>query len=559
MSWSQIVEQTPGHGVTSSSGEMTNLSTYMRGMPGYMAPPPGLTPPDFSIWDMSPLESSLPRGLPISLRYRPPVGRAVQMRATLNRQALPQQALAPQALPQWAPAPRTPPQLAPAPQSPQMAPPICQLLPFSRGRSATPYQQAVQLPSKSTGLGVTFDSSADKPAAACGWDAEGCRRQSTRGQDDNSQPASCPRGTQERSSIRKTSKQMPHQVGEHPSRALCNVPPVSILESTLPQHGGGVRASPRDPLRNAAKYKSARWRKDLEHVLKIYYRHSVTSFKEAEWAKMKEKFFTHLLQHKKEWRDIKENHPIEYMPYMEDHFHVAMGLRLNELRDFTRWIKLGSYYHRLVARQGHLHKCPHLMGAALPRWPQITPSESHQVFQKKAETPETSSSAPSAGASEAQGTHSDDVPAPMETGGVGDGWSWAKQVKASADDELQRDRPAKCHQSQLRRQEDRPTLPFPLQDNEGRCALAQQLYQHAGEQPQAHHNVVTLGITHLHPEVEPHEARSLSNQVLCMIAEYHLTGSAQGLLSLSPVLLEAARDLLSPIEDYVAGGTFQGC
>ena len=67
-----------------------------------------------------------------------------------------------------------------------------------------------------------------------------------------------------------------------------------------------------------------------------------------------------------------------------------------------------------------------------------------------------------------------------------------------------------------------------------------------------------MGITHLHPEVEPREARSLSNQVLCMIAEYHLTGSAQGTSSLSPVLLDVARDLLPPVEGYVAGGTFQG-
>ena len=43
-----------------------------------------------------------------------------------------------------------------------------------------------------------------------------------------------------------------------------------------------------------------------------------------------------------------------------------------------------------------------------------------------------------------------------------------------------------------------------------------------------------------------------------MIAEYHLTGSAQGSLSLSPVLPEAVRDLLPPVEDYIVGGTFQG-
>ena len=273
---------------------------------------------------------------------------------------------------------------------------------------------------------------------------------------------------------------------------------------------------------------------------------------------MKEKFFTHLLQHKEEWRDIKENHPMRYMPYMEDHFYVAMGLRLNGLRDLTGWIKQGSYYHRLVARQGHLYLCPHLVEVILPRWPQTTPSESHQVSQRKLETLATSSSAPSTGAGETPEAHSDDVPTPMETGGVGDGQSWVEQVKASADDEFQRDRPTKHHWSQTRKWEDRPTLPFPLQDNKGRCASAQQLYQHTGEQPWACHNVATQGITHLHPELLPHKARSLSNQVLCMIAEYHLTGSAQGSSSLSPVLPEVARDLLPPVEDYVAGGTFQG-
>ena len=65
-SWSQVVEQTPGYGVTSSSGGVTTPSTSIGGMPGYMAPPPGLTPPDFSIWRVPPLEASLPKGLPAS-------------------------------------------------------------------------------------------------------------------------------------------------------------------------------------------------------------------------------------------------------------------------------------------------------------------------------------------------------------------------------------------------------------------------------------------------------------------------------------------------------------
>ena len=141
-------------------------------------------------------------------------------------------------------------------------------------------------------------------------------------------------------------------------------------------------------------------------------------------------------------------------------------------------------------------------------------------------------------------------------GGAGDGWCWVDQ--AEAEDDFKRDRPVKHRWLQSRRREDRPTLPFPLQDDKGRCTSAQQLYRHAGQQPPAHHNVATVGITHLHLEMLPHEARSLGNQVLCMIAEYHLTSNAQGTSNISPVLLEVARNLLPPVEDYVAGGTFWG-
>ena len=50
----------------------------------------------------------------------------------------------------------------------------------------------------------------------------------------------------------------------------------------------------------------------------------------------------------------------------------------------------------------------------------------------------------------------------------------------------------------------------------------------------------------------------LGNQVICMIVEYHLTGSARGLSSLSLVLPEVATTLLPPIKDYVPGITFEG-
>ena len=203
------------------------------------------------------------------------------------------------------------------------------------------------------------------------------------------------------------------------------------------------------------------------------------------------------------------------MPYMKKHFHAATGIKLKGLSDFTGWIKGGSYYHAVVARKGQLHKCPHQAGVELPRWPQVIPSKSCQVSQRREETPTTSPHMPGKEASMAQGAWSN-IPAPMETGGAGDGQSWVDQAEASADDEFRRDSPVKHHQSASRRRDGRPTLPVPLQDNNGRCASVQQLYQHAGEQPQARHDVATLGMTHQYPDMEPHEARSLSNQVFCM-------------------------------------------
>ena len=163
------------------------------------------------------------------------------------------------------------------------------------------------------------------------------------------------------------------------------------------------RAPPKDPLKNVASYKSAGWRKDLDHVLKAYYKHNYASFKEAEWTNLKDKFFKHLIQHQDGWKSIKENHPLQYMPYREKHFHAATGIKLKGLSDFMGWIKCSSYYHAVVARKGQLHKCPHLVGVELPRWLQVTPSESRQVSQRREGTPTTSPRMPSKEAMAAQG------------------------------------------------------------------------------------------------------------------------------------------------------------
>ena len=148
-------------------------------------------------------------------------------------------------------------------------------------------------------------------------------------------------------------------------------------------------------------------------------------------------------------------------------------------------------------------------------------------------------------------------PAPMETGGVGDGQSWAERVEAVEEEPFQRSRPAKHPCSQSRRHELTSQLPFPLQDSEGRSASVAQLYEHAAAQPAAPHNVAGQAIMHLHPDLLPQKAMHLGNQVACMIAEYHLTASTHQ-SSLRPIIPHEAAPLLPPLKNYVPGVSFKG-
>ena len=445
-SWSQVVGELPGCGVTASSGGMTTPSTPAAGMSGYLPPPPGLPPIDFSKWRLPPPEA--PSNLP-------GVGRSDWLRGTAKRIA---GAPHPGGLAQRMPAPP-----ASMPCVPQMAPPLRQPCPKW---PATPYQQAVQLPKKPMGRGVMSDTPTDKTTPMSSADPQVHGRSSTRGRGGGRRSISRPRDISG-----KMSAQPLHQEGDLPFGLMPSVPPPPppppAPERTQPQRGGQPRSTLRDPTRLAANFCSSGWRKDLEHILRVYYRSSVTSFRKAEWARVKERFFDHFLQHKVEALALKEARPMDFMAYIQDLFYQATGLLLDGLASFTGWIKKGSYYHGIVAQQGRLHECLHLMGAPLPRWPQVALSESHRESQMKSDAQIPSSSRPSAGAmaapiaetpvaeaavaetpvvevpvaetpvteapvGEAQGAEAPvapfSTPAPMETGGAGDGQSWAEQM-----------------------------------------------------------------------------------------------------------------------------------
>ena len=228
-----------------------------------------------------------------------------------------------------------------------------------------------------------------------------------------------------------------------------------------------------------------------------------------------------------------------------------------------------------MVSRGQLEQIPHLIGEDLPKWPQLKPSESHQDSYNRAEglvagsnepaarpeaapTQETPTEEPPIAEAPVPGPSRSSPPAPMETGGAGDSRSWAEQVEASAETEFQQTRPPKHPRSQSRRWETVATLPFPLLDLEGRHASVMKLYDYAMEQTLLPDAVAGDAIRHLHTHLLPHEARSFRNQVVCMIAEYHLTSSARISASLSPILPEAVKPLLPNLASYMPNISFEG-
>ena len=386
-SWSQVVEESPGYGATASSGGMTAPTTTVAGMPGYVPPPPGLPLIDFSNWRLLPPEALASRGLPTAPTSLPGVGRSIRLRGTAKRitgaqmvqspGGLAQRMLTPPmpllCMPQTAPPLCQPPPGLPAPS----APCVPQMVPIRQPapeQLAKPYQQAVQLPRKPVGRGAASDPSMDKTVPVGGANPQDHGRSSTRGWGGSGQSTSYPRGMQDRASVQPL-----HQEGDLPSGLMPSCPPPPPApERTQPQWGGQPRSALHDPVQLVANFHSSGWRKDLEHILWVYYKFSVASFRESEWLRVKEQFFDHFLQFKEEALALKEARPMDFMAYIQDLFYQATSLHLDGPGSFTGWIKKGSYYHGIVAQQGRLHECLHLMGAPLPRWPQVAPSESHR-------------------------------------------------------------------------------------------------------------------------------------------------------------------------------------
>ena len=345
--------------------------------------------------------------------------------------------------------------------------------------------------------------------------------------------------------------------------------------------GGTSRRAPDwNPLANLANHRSGGWKKDLDFYMGAYFRLNYRNEPTSKWPTLKAKFFNFLIDHHSEWKSIRNNDPLGYLPYMEAQFERVTGYKLVGLGACMEWIRAGTYYHWVIAQRGELGRCPRLAGTPPPEGPMMPPpfppvtaaaSPATATPPAPAAPPATATQAtapkpPQGGGgrprSKSQPRKRDAAAAGVQgdardTGGAGDSSDRSGRA-TSREPRTAQSRSKKRRRSQSRKRESRPMAPFPLQNREGRLQALQTLYEEAGEHKLASEITALRGLQVIHPDMGADELQSLNNQVLLMIAEYHLTSASQGTHHIQPVLPEGAAQLVPPVDEYLPG-SFEGC
>ena len=136
------------------------------------------------------------------------------------------------------------------------------------------------------------------------------------------------------------------------------------------------RADPNDSLMDRmANFVASGWRCDLTHFIGCCWSAQIGSLERDEWHTAITKFLAVMAKKKnREWTDVKELMPLQFMPYVAKLFQEVTGRNLSGLSQFTGWIGIGGYYHWRVVQQGLAHQVPHLAGRPAPWTPDAHPS-----------------------------------------------------------------------------------------------------------------------------------------------------------------------------------------
>ena len=288
----------------------------------------------------------------------------------------------------------------------------------------------------------------------------------------------------------------------------------------------------------------------------------IGSLERDEWRVAITKFLAVMAKKKnREWMDIKELTPLQFMPYVAKLFREVTGQNLSGLGHFTGWIGLGGYYHWRVVQQGLIHHVPHLAEQPAPRTPDAHPSgKSLSSRPAQTETPSTGASGkqpdrsqPAPGGSRQEPTprqsaqpstsgqsgmtaapkQSGKSSTPLQSGGspsasgsgtpaASGGPSQHPPGRGGAGDRTGAD----WYQMYMRKTQgwisEPPAPPYPVGTAEVRKEAIGHIYDRVARKEPPSHNITSRALQAYYTRVDPQTLNTWACQILCMIAEYHM-------------------------------------
>ena len=323
------------------------------------------------------------------------------------------------------------------------------------------------------------------------------------------------------------------------------------------------RADPNDSLMDRmANFVASGWRCDLTHFIGCCWSAQIGSLERDEWHAAITKFLSVMAKKKnREWTDVKELTPLQFMPYVAKLFREVTGRNLSGLSHFTGWIGIGGYYHWRVVQQGLAHQVPHLAGRPAPWTPDARPSGKPLPSDPPpTETPSTGASgqqqgrsqpAPSGGRQEptlsqggwpATSSQSRMAAAPKQSGKAstprqgGEPASTGKSKPSGALGGPSNRPPGRggagdgagtdWYQMYMRETQggisEPPGPPYPVGMAEERREAVGHIYDRvAGKEPPKH-NIASRALRAYYTRDDPQTLSTWACQILCMIAEYHM-------------------------------------
>ena len=352
-------------------------------------------------------------------------------------------------------------------------------------------------------------------------------------------------------------------------------------------------ADPTDSLMDRmANYVPSGWKQDLTHFIGCCWEAQIGSLEQDEWCVAITKFLGVMAKKKnREWMDIKELTPLQFMPYVAKLFREVTGQDLSGLGHFTRWIGLGGYYHWRVAQQGLIHLVPHLQEQPMPRAPNAHPcgkplppkpaQSETQATGASGKRPDQAQPAPigsGQGSTLNQGGQpSTSGPGRMTTAPRQSGKSSTPHQSSGPASSSGSGTPAASggppnrppgregagdwYNMYMRETQGRisepPAPPYPVGTAEVRREAIGHVYDRvAGKEPPSH-NIASRALQAYYTRVDPQTISTWACQMLCMIAEYHMACMTRGSAVTSPILPRELVERLPPLADYAPPKTSQ--